>query len=236
MQPLKITAYLQDGRVAGTDSWFPLDSVLAAVWMRENHPDAYYNASSHMLTNEMIVAELPFERRGEGDDWYWACSFNQSPKIHEYIMHWHKRFDDQLEKYLDFQGKRGKVDTTSGKYKAYRMPLVVQLFDCLIWYAVGELDEAQRLCRKVTHIGKKASQGLGAVDYWEVEPCEHDWSVVGPDGRLMRAIPIDAGLPPGVQGAQIAQYGIRPPYWHIDHQRVCFMPGRPYLEEAACHG
>ena len=29
MQPMKITAYLLDGRIAGTEPYFPLDSILA---------------------------------------------------------------------------------------------------------------------------------------------------------------------------------------------------------------
>ena len=228
MQPIKITAIMQDGRIAGTESWFPLDSILAAEWMRRKHPEAYYSASSHMLTSDLIIADLPFERRGRGDNWYWACSFNAARSLHEYVMHWHKRADDQLEKYIDFGKRRGKIDTKSGKYKAYRMPLVVQLFDRLTWYAVGDLAAVQELCNNITHIGKKSAQGLGAVDYWRVEPWPDDWSETK-DGRLMRAIPAELGLPEGVSAGRLAQYGMRPPYWHNSHQRVCFMPevGKP---------
>ena len=78
MQSIKITAHMQDGRVATVDPWLPLDSILSAAWMRRNHPEAYYNASSHMLNNDLIIPELPFERREKGDDWYWACSFNMA--------------------------------------------------------------------------------------------------------------------------------------------------------------
>lgn len=223
MQPLKITAHMQDGRIAGTEPWFPLDSILAAEWMRRYYPEAYYNASSHMLSGEMITPELPFERRGAGDLWYWACSFNTVPPIHEYVMHWHKRFDDHLEKYIDFGGRRGRIDIKSSKYKAYRMPLVVQLFDRLEWYAVGDLGAVLDLCRGVTHIGKKSSQGLGAVDYWTVEPWPEDWSeVVG--GRLTRAVPVELGLLPGVTSGRVGTYGIRPPYWMSDYQVICHMP------------
>lgn len=221
MQPLRITAVMQDGRVASTESWLPLDSILAAEWMRKYHPEAYYNASSHMLTNDFITAELPFERRGTGDDWYWSCSFNNEAPLHEYVMYWHKRFDDHLEQYIDFRGRRGRIDTKSGKYKAYRMPLVVQLFDRLVWYAVGNPDAVLDLCRGVTHIGKKSSQGLGAVDYWEVEPWPEDWSVT--DGKkLTRAVPL-ADMPPDM-ASHVRKYGIRPPYWLHQHQRPCFMP------------
>ena len=221
MQPLKIQAIMQDGRLAGTESWFPLDSILAAEWMRRNYPEAYYNASSHMLTNELIVADLPFERRGAGGDWYWACSFNTEAPRHEYVMHWHKRFDDQLEQYIDFRGKRGRVDTKSAKFKAYRMPMVIQLFDRLTWYAVGDLETVRDLCNAVTHIGKKSAQGLGAVDYWTVEPRPEDWSVAAGD-RLTRAVPL-SDMPGDIAG-RVSQYGIRPPYWHSSHQRICLMP------------
>ncbi|MFZ5687856.1 MAG: hypothetical protein ACOY9Y_06650 [Bacillota bacterium] len=218
MQPMRITAFMQDGRIAGTDTHFPLDGILAAEWMRRHHPEAYYNASSHMLTSELIVPELPFERRGQGKSWYWACSFNQGEKLGEYVLYWHKRFDDQLEKYIDFKGKRGKINVKSAQFKAYRMPLVVQLFDRLVWYAVGDIDAVRDLCYGVTHIGKKSAQGLGAVDYWEVELWPEDWSVT--DGKkLTRAVPL-ADIPPGM-GRQVRKYGIRSPYWHVDNQVVC---------------
>lgn len=223
MQPIRIQAIMQDGRIGTTDSFLPLDSILAAEWMRRHHPEAYYNASSHMLTNGLIDADLPFERRGQGDNWYWACSFNTEAPVHEYIMHWHKRFDDHLEKYIDFSSRRGKIDTKSGKYKAYRMPLVVQLYDRLTWYAVGDLEAVWELCSTITHIGKKSAQGLGAVDYWEVEPWPEDWSEAA-GGELTRAVSVDLGLPAGVQKGRMAIYGIRPPYWWSGHQKLCFMP------------
>jgi CRISPR type IV-associated protein Csf3 len=223
IQPIKITAHMQDGRIAGTEPWFPLDSILAAEWMRRRHPEAYYNASSHMLSGELITPELPFERRGAGDLWYWACSFNTAPPLGEYVMHWHKRFDDHLDNYIDFGKRRGKIDTKSGKYKAYRMPMVVQLFDRLEWYAVGDPEVVRALCRGITHIGKKTSQGLGAVDYWTVEPWPEDWSEAA-GGKLARAIPVELGLPPGITGGRVGIYGIRPPYWHADHQALCHMP------------
>ena len=137
-------------------------------------------------------------------------------------MHWHKRFDDQLEQYIDFGKRRGRIDIKSSRYKAYRMPLVVQLFDRLVWYAVGDLEAVRDLCGMVTHIGKKSSQGLGAVDHWQVEPCPMDWSVVAND-RLTRAIPAEDGIPGTGISYRVMSYGIRPPYWHTDHQRVCFV-------------
>lgn len=221
MQPLKITAIMQDGRVAGTEPWFPLDGILAAAWMRKQHPEVMYLPITDY--NNIIVADLPFEKRGSGDNWYWACSFNTAKPLGEYIMHWHKRFDDDLEQYIDFAGKRGRIDTKSGKYKSYRMPLVVQLFDRLEWYAFGDQQMVLELCQTITHIGKKSSQGLGAVDYWTVESWPDDWSECR-DGAVSRAIPAEYGLPAGVEEANIVQCGLRPPYWLYTNKHVCYMP------------
>jgi CRISPR type IV-associated protein Csf3 len=210
---------MQDGRVAGTEPWFPLDSILASVWIRRNHPDLAELPT--MDTRDIIDAQLPFERRGQGNDWYWACSFNQGTKLGEYIVHWHKRQDDHMERYIDFQGKRGKIHNKSGKYKGYRMPLVVQLFEQLIWYAVGDLEAILDLCHGVTHIGKKSSQGFGAVDCWTVAPWPEDWSERR-QGNVTRALPLREGEP--LPAGRIARYGIRPPYWESGRGRVCLMP------------
>ncbi len=221
MQPIRITAVMQDGRVAGTEPWFPLDGILASVWMRREHPELAYVPIED--TSKIIDANLPFERRGQGDDWYWACSFNQGEKLGEYVTHWHKRQDDVYERYIEFGTRRGKIDHKSGKFKAYRMPLVIQLFDRLIWYAVGDLEAILELCQMVTHIGKKPAQGYGAVDYWIVEPWSEDWSEYGPDGRVMRAIPLRDGeaMKPG---QRYAKWKIRPPYWETSRSRLCLMP------------
>jgi len=223
MKPLKITCLLQDGRVGCTDPFLSLDSILASAWMRKYHQDAYYNASSHMLTEELILPELPFERRGKGEDWYWACSFNTIPPLCEYITYCHRRFDDDYERYIDFGKYHGKVNQKEGRYKAYRMPLVNLLFDRLEWYAVGDLNATQELCRAVSYIGKKSSQGHGAVDYWEVSLCQEDWSVAR-NGRLTRAIPAAEELPKGILPGKVAVRGIRSPYWHESSQRLCWVP------------
>lgn len=220
MQPLRITAVMQDGRVAGTESYFPLDGILASAWMRKHHPELVHLPIYD--TSKIIDAELPFERRGQDDDWYWACSFNQGEKLTEYVTHWHKRQDDNLEKYIEFGNRRGKIDNKSGKFKAYRMPLVIQLFDRLIWYAVGDQELVRELCEMITHIGKKPAQGYGAVDYWKVEPWPEDWSEYGSQGKVTRAIPIKDGEP--LQPGRIGRYGIRPPYWEPSRGRVCEMP------------
>ena len=219
MIPLRVKAYLLDGRIAGTESYFPLDSILAAEWIRRHHPEQFYTPPPPGVSEGWIEASLPFERRGDGERWYWACSFNQAGVVTEYVTHWHRRFDDSLERYVDFQGRRGKVEEQKGPYKAYRAPLNILLLPWLEWYAVGDAVAVRELCAGIPAIGKKPAQGYGMVERWEVEPWPHDWSEVR-DGRLTRAV---YELPEGVIG-QRRIYGMRPPYWQRENQAEVWLP------------
>lgn len=220
MKNLKITAYLQDSRIAGTDCNFPLDSILQYQWFVENKPDLIF--CSNPPDENLEHAPLPFEKRGE-DKWYWSCSFNTEKPLGESIKYWHKRFDSQYaEQFVDFGKKSTKVNLTSGKYKAYRMPLVVYNFEKLVWFAHCEPEETIRLCQAVTAIGKKRSQGFGFVDRWEFEDWHSDWSDVDDKGNIMRPLPFNGVL---IDGGKIMQCGLRPPYWHRESQEVCYVPG-----------
>lgn len=215
MQPLRIRAYLLDGRVAGAERWFPLDSILASAWMHRHHPGLCYQP----IQGALIEADLPFERRGNGDSWYWACSFNTAVPLTEYITYWHRRFDNAYEKHIDFKGRRGKVGESSGQYKSYRQPLNVLLLPYLEWYAVGEIKAVRELCNEIVSIGKKPSQGYGMVERWEITPWSEDFSeVMG--GKLARAM---YELPTDTQGTK-RRYGMRPPYWSRENQQVVWLP------------
>ena len=218
-QPMRVRVYLLDGRIAGTEPWFPLDSILAAEWIRQRHPESFYMPPPPGVKDGWIEPDLPLLKRGRGDRWWYACSFNVAQPVTEYVTYWHRRFDDSLERYLDFQGRRGKVGEKSGRYKAYRMPLNILLMPCLEWYAVGDINAVRELCEGINSLGKKAAQGYGLVKRWEVEPWPEDWSEVR-DGRLTRAV---YELPAGIQG-QMRNYGMRPPYWARENQYNCYLP------------
>lgn len=217
--PLRVRAYLLDGRVAGPDPAFPLDSILAAEVIRREHPESFYNPPPPGSTERWIEAELPLEKRGDGDNWFWACSINQAEPIGEYVTYWNRRFDDQLEEYIDFRGRRGKISASMGRYKAYRVPLPVKLYDYLEWYLVGETEAVADLAQGVAAIGKKPAQGYGLVKRWEVVPWAEDWSITGPGGRLMRPVPFAEGL-----SGRVVARPLRPPYWDTRKKVLCVCP------------
>lgn len=201
MDNLKITAKMMSGQVATYDGYLPLDGILAASWIREHYPDTF---DMPMDYDNMITAELPLEKRGAGNDWYWACSFACFKSLQETRRYWHKRFDQgKAEEYVDFGKRRGAVDVRSGRYKNYRMPLNIMLIPEINWYAVGDKGEIEHLLQRITHIGKKASQGLGLVREWTVEK-------IGEDLSGLRPMPDENGHD---------YIGIRPPYWYFENYR-----------------
>lgn len=200
---------MADGRIATTDLTLPLDSVLAWAWMMREHPERMAASQSGMQPDDVIVPELPLERRGSGDSWYWACSFAFGQPVLENKAYWHKRFDAQAsEDYADFGKRSGKVNVGAGHYKNYRMPLVVFLVPRLEWWLVGDQAAVEALLTRVTHLGKKRSQGFGRVARWEVGRTDEDYS---------NARPI-----PTPDGDDMAT--IRPPYWLHTNERYVRWP------------
>lgn len=205
---MKVTAKMLTGQVATNDGYLPLDSILAYVWMKENHPELMETDAGK--NGEVIIPDLPMiEKRGQGNDWYYACSFACFTPLKETKRYWHKRFDEQLgETYIDFKGKRGTVNVKSAQYKNYRIPLNIILIPEITWYIRGDKAEIERMLQQITHIGKKASQGLGAVREWKIETIDKNLS-------WLRPIPDKNG-----DDFQ----AIRPPYWYFENYRRVVWP------------
>ena len=226
MGPFKIIAEMTTGQIATTDRFLPIDSILSYAWIKLNMPDALYNSNPDALTAEKLIKpELPLEKRTMKNEWYWAASFAVYQASGEFITYWHKRFDKEFERFLG--GKKLTFSPQSGRFRSYRMPLLGNLAERIVWYCYGDPEEALKLLKDgaVTHIGKKRSSGYGLVKEWIIEECDKDYSEVGPEGELMRAM---LELPTGIEkgGITLREYGIRPPYWHRDNIFKCMVPVR----------
>lgn len=215
MEPLRVTATLESGQVATFDGNLPLDSILAAAWIRRHYPNEFWVGAPNRVGDEWIEARLPLERRESAGEWFWAASFARYRPLSEEITYWHKRFDDNMANFLDLGGRRGRINTKSGGFKSYRMPLVYMVTPELTWYIVGEREEVAGLLGMIPAVGKKHSAGYGFVAAWHVEPWPIDLSCRDERGQPMRAIPTRDGP---------LECGVRPPYWHPVNRVRCEMP------------
>jgi len=108
------------------------------------------------------------------------------------------------------------------------MPLFTMLAGGrLHWYLVGDREWIATRLPLVTALGKKRAMGFGVVCDWKVEEISEDWSVWGPNGELMRAIPLeDIPTDRPVDFAIMESYAIRPPAWYPANQVRVAIPKR----------
>ena len=228
MEPLQITAKLGGtGNVAGAED-LPIDSILAAAWMRRHEPEAYYQ-SRHLITvDNLIDAELPLLKINPDTPlWYWAASFVVWPEVAANDFHyWNKRIDHRE---MHRVGDVKRLDIKAGRYKAYHMPIPTRAALELRWWVVGDKAEIESLLFSITSIGKKKSQGWGAVRQWTVEPMAEDWSCYR-EGKPTRTIPLEEGWQTKRQdGFHIGLRTFRPPYWFAPLQTMCMLADREAL-------
>mgnify|MGYP001345737672 CR=1 FL=1 len=209
---MRITAHPRCG--IQSDAYLPLDGILHANLQRRTFGPEEVTAPGENAFWGSAHGSVPFQRIMEGGVWFYACSFaDWGDAWVDDTSFWTKKFDQASADIIDFGKRKGSVTTSEGFYKGYQMPVFTRHALRIQWYAVGNLGKVADLLRDVTHIGKKAAQGCGRINQWEVEPWPEDWSVRR-DGRLMRAVPMKGG----------ALYGVRPPYWRPVNQCECQMP------------
>lgn len=219
MKNLKVVARLLDGRVNSNDGIFNLDSILAYAWMLVHYPDDLFN--NNLQLDNLVEPNLPLAKDENGR---WKTSLGFYKQYTELIEYWHKKINDfDAQVYVDFGKRRGKIDSTSGEYKAYRMPQLIRVISDIEFYCVGDPEEIQKYLSLVTNIGKKGAQGYGYVKEWVIEEIEEDYSETGPYG-IMRHIPFTGSLPMDGQNYQIRKMRLKPPY-HLHVDRVpCIVP------------
>jgi CRISPR type IV-associated protein Csf3 len=214
-EPLKIRAYLQTGIIS--DQFLPLDGILYNIKVREIFGEQTITKPLESLVRkESGKMRLPFERENNHTlHWFYRCSFAQWPEtMAEEHQTYSKRFDLKYSGIIDFKGKTSRFDTKSGRFKNYFIKVYYRTASYVDWFVKGDKGELERLLKFVTHLGKKTSQGWGAILRWEVKKIENDFSIYKEE-KLMRAIPIkENGF----------LYGIRPSYWNPKHQFICKMP------------
>jgi len=245
MQPLQITASLAGSISLARPEDLALDGILAYQVLRRHFGADFYALPDPK--EHLAFARLPLAMRGKPSDfiegmstgsvwykprelvldaslWYWATSSAQIDVKARDTQHWNKRFDTEpaLSDHIDFNGKVQRVLIEQGRYKSYRMPLPMLVCDRVIWYAYGDMEAIANLLCGVAGLGKKRSQGVGAVLRMTIEPIEEDYSE-WKDGELMRPIPgsLFAGTPLDVQ-----YIAYRAPQWHPINQSMCVVKGR----------
>lgn len=221
--PLRVTATLRCGVIS--DGWLPFDAILyyaqhAATLIAPRVATVPRARTVQEDADAATAGTLPLKRlAGDTPHWYHAASCAVWPShVADGIDYWSKRLDQSQVDLLAPAATRAKIPISGGPYRGYRMPVHYRHALSLTWYCVGDPARIVPLLRLVRGLGKKTAHGWGRVIAWDVQASPEDWSVTGPDGRLMRPIPSEDPAAP--------IYGLRPPYWLPRHQQPCRLPER----------
>lgn len=104
------------------------------------------------------------------------------------------------------------VKIATAEMKAHNLPSPTVAASYVDFYVVGDATLLRDLLRDVSSLGSKRGGGLGQVQGWEVEVMAGDYSLVGPQGQLMRTLPVSAGIKAHHYDEREAT--LRAPYWH----------------------
>jgi hypothetical protein len=215
-EPFRVICKLVDGRVNTSDGLFFLDSILYHAWFLKNAPKVITGEQNEKEAGHfgLPLRQLPGNR--------YAASVGFYKDYGTRVEYWNKR--PAWDRRMDYLDGGGKITTSSGTMRAYRMPQVIHTLGDIEFYGYGTIEKVRELLSYIPAIGKKPAAGWGAVREWVVEPWPEDWSTWSDKYGLMRPIPIGEDIGPDLSGYVIRDCAIRPPAWKAVNQTTCYVP------------
>jgi len=138
----------------------------------------------------------------------------------EYLDSWKKQFDSKYSHLADFGKAKRRINTSSGKYRSYNMPLpavVMQSgFFAFIGDGTGVLDLLEEY---IVSIGKKRAEGFGWIDSMEL--IDEEYSCY--DIARMRPVPIEIAKKHKITGI-LRNCAWQSPYWLRKNICECVVP------------
>jgi hypothetical protein len=210
---LAVTAHLR-GPISLPRGMLGLDSLLiAAVCLRENRPPISVERDDNI--------PIPVAKSACGR-FYLASFAHAAWETHD--IRWINRRFPTPEAQMFGDSRLKTINVASGAQKSYRIPLETGHVhgDVLRFWCEGDAPGIRTLLPFVRYLGKRRAVGLGAVERWDVEPCD-PWpgAPVVRGGRPLRPLPRDW---PGVTEADVGSACLLPPYYELTRQEPVLLP------------
>lgn len=141
--------------------------------------------------------------------------------VAEYLDSWKKRFESKYSRLADFGRARRRVNTGSGKYRSYNMPLPAMTMRAGFFAFIGKGPEVVELLESyVPAMGKKRAEGFGWID--RLELIEADYTCY--DIARMRPVPREIAEKHKIKG-MLKYCAWQSPYWLRKNMCECVVPG-----------
>lgn len=228
MDNLRITACLASPVVV----WglIHLDGLLAAAKIiKEEGYRGLEKREAEMREKEPDFIELPLEIWREN---IYRASAGFYDGV-EGVATYHKKWDEEYDDLVDFEGRRAKIRVGVGFYKSYSLKNRYISAEKMIFFARGDKDEIEKLLEYLPAIGKRRAEGYGIIREWKIEPISEDKSIQF-KGHIMRAIParLVMELETAPTSMRMAHITYRPPYFYTRWAERCLIPSDTSLRYA----
>ena len=212
MRAIKAVAYLKNG-FSSSDPMSPsIDSMIGFLWAKNNISDSELSSSCGKM---ITLDRLPIGKEVVGSDWWYQCSMPIYDGTVKYQRFYHRRFDVfHAEKHM--KTKKGKIATSSGPTKNFRLSSIVHICPSVEWHFIGN-DECIEMLQSITHIGARTGAGEGSVIGWKFSDGSEDIA------RKLRPIPADYSESIGVVGYNM-YWGYRPAVRLPENKAICTIP------------
>lgn len=193
------------------------DGMLAWCWMKEKYGTVpqKLNLEKEELEN---FDELPLEKHHDG---YFMASwmlYNEGQAL-EFTGSWKKRWANEHDHLTDFSGKKRKIRTSAGEFKAYNMPIVLnRIKEVWFYFESDNVAMVKKLLSHLWGIGKKTSQGYGEIGGFAIE--EIDFNPF--EGKVIRPVPAKVEDLKQSGTLSVRMMGYKPPYWLPENQGFCW--------------
>ncbi len=242
--PLRITVFLLTP-IVFPQNGIHLDALLTELVAKELFS---HDIDRWQDLDKQINLPLPLDKtKGKYPIWKASIGFS-SPLVREYQDFWIKRTNDEfaglkssnivwpagvingnvsksLAKEVHIEKATGPANNPSrGGFRSYYETRNLLSTDYLIFHAVGNKSEVNRLLTQLKGIGKKTAIGYGKIVNVEVEEIKEDYSLFTPNQKPARNLPAEDF--PNTKAQIVASRAV-PPYWSKRYLIVCFAPSSP---------
>lgn len=232
MEPMVVTAYLQQGLVYDLRHGLALDGLLASA-LRAN---AAQGAPGSLLDgglalDEPHVWDLPLQACKQAQGlWHWLATSGLPldtygepvpliPDPHRLLQ----TLDERRAHQIAIKQPQN-VGGARGRFRQRVTPVLSIPAATIVWHAVGDIAAVDSLLASLPSIGGRRGSGEGAVLKWHIEKATPEdinaFAHTHPNGEQGRPLPEECIGSLGRVSREFAPAGLRPPLFHPANQKI----------------
>ncbi len=236
---LTIKAFLQQGVVMDLRYGIALDGLLVSS-LRGKRMEEEGGVTGSLIDGGLgndspEEWNVPLSKCFEGSDWHWMATTgmpaNEAGVRVSKVADGHRLFnelDEQRSPRVAVALPKN-VGGPRGRFRTRVTPILSFPASQIIWRAVGDAEEVEKLLAGISSVGGRRGSGEGAILGWVVEETDSglsdfEFSHLQPDGVIGRPLPLGCAEQLDVSVLRLGAAGLRPPMFHSGRAHLLVLP------------